>query len=821
LDARPQPIQRDTRPFLGLRWKVLIGISLTLAAVIVSLTFYARAMLIGQFERDQAQLRLRQAQHFNTLLADRYQQMARLASVVPRLASESDDTTVVEHLRNALQADGSLLDLEWDIRSLHWIPMQGESIALWPPQEDPALPPALLQQVRDQPEQISQRLLCNPDACRQYLASPVLWDGETAGSLVLGRSIASILLTFRELTDANLAIATLAASEAEEANPPVELQLLGVTQPEQMLPLLESVPIEALLATHAGRPVTLEGGDDWYEAFWIDPDATGLLAFVINRTTDDRRAIEQTSRNSLIIGSLGLLVAELLLLLSMQGPVNRIRDLARLLPLLAEHRFDALAARLPRSRSRVGVRDEIDETIAIADTLNQRMAWMQTERDAVQDELRWLAEHDPLTTLLNRHRFDRELGQAIEQAQQRQARGALLFIDLDNFKDVNDTSGHQIGDRLLKRVGKRLAGSLDANAKVGRFGGDEFAVLIDDAEPEQTMRLAERLQELIRATSVRAGTHRHQVTASIGVVLFPDHGTDTQALMANADLAMYQAKARERQRCYLYSHADSARAQANARVLWKREISEALKADRFRLHYQPIMHLPEGRIWRAEGLLRLYRPDGRLAAPGEFIPIAERTALINAIDRWVLAEAIRVLAEQRSLSLAINLSAKALTDTGLEATLGRLLDASGIDPQRLTLEITETVAIDNISTAAARMQSIRGLGCRFALDDFGSGFASYAYLKQLPVEDVKIDGSFIRDLDRNIEDRIFVKAAVEMAHAMGKKVVAEFVDSKAILEVLGELGVDFAQGYFIGRPAPEPPAPEPAVAAGSELHRHS
>ncbi|NEX18120.1 MAG: GGDEF-domain containing protein [Halochromatium sp.] len=802
----------DSRPFLGLRWKVLIGISLTLAAVILSLTLYAREVLIDQFERNQAGLHQRQAEHFFSLMTDRYQQMAQLASMVPRLASAAAGTSVVDHLRETLQADGSMLDLEWDIRAVHWVPVDGEPLTLWPLEALP-LPASLLRQVRQQPEAVTEHILCSQDVCRQYLASPLLWQAETAGTLVLGRSMASVLLAFQNLTGANLAIATLAenrASSRSQAGP--QLRFLGASQPQQTLPLLQSIPAASLLASSVNQPLAVEHGDDWHEVFSIDQAGTGLIGFIVNQTTADRHAIGQMARNSILIGLLSLLAAEVLLLLIMHSPVRRIRDLSRLLPLLAESRFETLAKRLPTAHSAIGFRDEIDETIAVAKQLSQRMAQMQTEREAAQQELRWLADHDPLTALLNRRRFHDELTQAIALAQRDGSRGALLFIDLDNFKDVNDISGHHIGDRLLKRVGKRLAAFVAEGDKISRFGGDEFAVLLALVEPEAVIGLAEQLHEQIRTTRVQAQGHRHQVSASIGIVLFPDHGTDPQTLMANADLAMYQAKARQRQRCHLYSDQDSARAAASARVLWNREITEAMETGRLQLFYQPLMALPERRIWRAEGLLRIKLTDGRLASPNEFIPVAECTGLISAIDRWVLAEAIRVLVKHPHLSLGINLSAKALADASIDAELAGLLRSSQIDPQRLTLEITETVAIDNISAAVERIQSISALGCHFALDDFGSGFASYAYLKQLPVRDVKIDGSFIRDLDKSAEDRIFVKATTEMAHTMGKQVVAEFVESEAILEVLCELGVDFAQGYYIGRPAPEPPAAETRIA---------
>jgi diguanylate cyclase (GGDEF)-like protein len=806
------------RPFLSLRWKVLIGISLTLAAVILSLTFYAREVLIAQFERHQAQLRQRQVEHLRNLTDDRYQQMSRLATIVPRLASAAADQSIVEHLRQVLQLDGGLLDLEWDIRLIYWLPMQGEPLALWPEDARP-LPAMLLDAIRQQPEMTTERLLCSETSCYQYLASPILWQGETAGSLVFARTLASVLIAFQSLTGADLAVATHSDSESHSNSDSVDrepaqpqLHFLAASRAAQILPLLESISAKGLLASSPEQPLAIRLGEHWYEIFRIAQPSSDMLGFIVNQTTAEQQAIDRMSSNNLLIGLLSLILAEVLLLLIMHGPVKRIRRLSRLLPLLAENQFEGFAQRLPTDRGRIGLRDEIDETIGVAQQLNQRMAEIQSEREAAQRDLRWLADHDPLTALPNRRRFDGQLSEAIEVARQQGHCGALLFIDLDNFKDVNDISGHRIGDRLLKRIGKRLAASLGTEDRISRFGGDEFAVLLADTDPASAVARAERLLERIRTTRVQAKRHQHQVSASIGIVLFPEHGQDPQTLMANADLAMYQAKARRRQRHHLYSHQDTARADASARLLWNREITEAIELGRLRLFYQPLMALPQRRIWRAEGLLRIELANGRVASPNEFIPIAERSGLIAAIDRWVLAEAIRVLARHPNLALSINLSAKALADASIDQELAQLLGNSGIAPQRLTLEITETVAIDNIDAAVQRIESMRALGCHFALDDFGSGFASYAYLKQLPVDDVKIDGSFIRQLDKSAEDRIFVKATTEMAHTMGKQVVAEFVESEAILEVLCELGVDFAQGYFVGRPVPEPPIGEPSGA---------
>lgn len=795
---------KDPRHFLGLRWKVLFGISLSLGAVIITLTLYGRAILIEQVERDREAVRQRLDAHFSTLIDDRFQQMARLASLVPRLAADSQDSSILAHLRRVLQTDGSMLDLEWDIRSVHWLPLEGAAVSLWPPAVEP-LPAPLLEQIRAAPEAITEQLACLSDSCLQVLATPLLWQGETAGTLILGRSLASILLAYQQLTHADLVLATTATNGIARPDQRPSLSVLGATNPAQSRALLASVDADALLSSHPERPLQVQFGDNWFEIFRVRSQHASLAGFIIDQTTAARRAIERMSRNSLLIGLLGLLVGEALLLLIMQGPVMRIRRLSQLLPMLAQDRFQAVSAGLPQSASRIGLRDEIDDAMQIAHQLNQRMAAMHQERQAAQDNLRWLADHDGLTALLNRRRFDQELQRALARAAEAGARGAVLFIDLDNFKDVNDTSGHQAGDRLLKRISRRLIGLICEAGQVGRFGGDEFAVLLHQSTPEDALEVADALQQRIRTTSVRAANHRHRISASIGIALFPDHGIDTQTLMANADLAMYEAKKHHRNRCHLYSEADRTREQANARVLWTHELTEALTHDRLRLYYQPIAPLHGQPQLRAECLLRLERTDGSIVPPNAFIPVAERSGLINAIDRWVVAEAIRVLAAHPGLSLAINLSAKALADQTLDAELEQRLQAAKVDPSRLTLEITETVAIENVQGAIARMQSIQALGCRFALDDFGSGFASYAYLKQLPVNDVKIDGSFVRSIEERAEDCLFVKAITEVSHAMGKQVIAEFVESSSILERLRALGVDFAQGYYIGRPMPEPP----------------
>ena len=815
--------------YLSLRWKALIGLSVVLIAVNASLAFFSYTQLVDQFERQQTSVRDRQAKQLKALLDDRYQQMSRLANVVPLLVQTRAQETLAEHLRRALNTNGVMLDLEWDIRSVHWIKPDGGVELLWP-LDAAALPKVLAGRIKRSPDETARLLSCAQE-CRQFLAAPLLWRGESSGALVLGRSLADALLAFNTLTGAEAAIIPgITTSNSTQHSTPSsasrsidqETPFKAITHPA----VTRSLFVRALAAdagatsaltngtstgegnangsgNQSGTDAVLVGeGDDWYEVFRLRALAPGIDALVLNNVTRQRQAINAATRNSILIGTIGLILSEILVLLIMRTSLSRLRRLADLLPLLADHRFSELRERLPRRSRRWPVRDEMDLMVDTVHTLSGRMESMEQDREQARKELVWLADHDPLTMLLNRRRFNRELVRLVEAAVENGGCGALLFVDLDQFKDVNDISGHKMGDGLLQSVAKQLAQSTADRGILGRLGGDEFAIILPSASTDHATAMAEDIQQRVQEVVVHSHAWRHQVSASIGIVLFPTHGIDTQQLMADADLAMYQAKERGRGRWHIFSPEDTGRERANARVLWAGRINSALRDDRFELHLQPILNIATGEVGRAEALLRMRDPNGQLIFPDNFIPIAEETGQIEAIDHWVLAHAIELMQHHPELSLSVNLSANALQDPSLRPDIERLLTVHDVQPSQLTLEITETVAISSLRSATRLMHDIRAIGCRFALDDFGSGFASYAYLRELPVDDVKIDGAFIRNIAFSKEDQIFVRAVTAMAHGMGKKVVAEFVENAEIIRVLADIGVDFAQGYHIGRPAP-------------------
>jgi diguanylate cyclase (GGDEF)-like protein len=429
-----------------------------------------------------------------------------------------------------------------------------------------------------------------------------------------------------------------------------------------------------------------------------------------------------------------------------------------------------------------------------------------TDRDRFESELLYLADHDVLTGLFNRRRFEQDVTHQVAYAARYGTGGAVLMLDLDDFKDVNDTLGHRAGDQLIKEVAHVLADRLRSTDSVARLGGDEFAVLLPEADEDDARATAQALLEAIRRHRTSFEGRHLRVTASVGIALVHDvdDGGEDEPL-GRADVAMYEAKESGRDRCAVYvsqAHRDS----MGAKLTMIDRIRGALENDMLELHCQPILDLRTNRISQYELLLRMVDDDGQVLPPRAFLGIAERYGLMNDIDRWVVDQAIGLVADSAGhpdgLQLEVNLSAKSLGDPRFPAWVEERLGVSGIDASRLIFEITETAAIANMDQAKEFVNTLTRLGCRFALDDFGAGFGSFHYVKYLPIHYVKIDGDFVRNLTRSSTDQSVVKAIVQLAGGLGKKTIAEFVEDERTIGLLREYGVDYAQGYHVGVPSP-------------------
>jgi diguanylate cyclase (GGDEF)-like protein/PAS domain S-box-containing protein len=426
------------------------------------------------------------------------------------------------------------------------------------------------------------------------------------------------------------------------------------------------------------------------------------------------------------------------------------------------------------------------------------------EQKTAEDRIVYLAEHDSLTGLINRRRFQEELERSIAFTQRYKQQGALLFIDLDQFKYINDTYGHQYGDEYLLDVSRRLAKVLRKTDILGRLGGDEFGVIIPSVSEKETETVANALLGTLSQEMIECENKLIHISASIGIAFFPTQGYIASDLLAKADAAMYTAKNKGRSQYHIFSEDDDELWNMQAKIHWEERIRWALEHNRLVLHFQPVADLYTQDITHYEVLLRMRGRDDELISPPAFIDTAERFGLIRDIDRWVLRNAIKEQARRRDegevVTLAVNISGRHFGNSELMLLVKESMENYKTDPRNLIFEVTETAAVENLSQAREFIDSLRSLGCRFALDDFGIGFSSFHYLRNLPVDFVKIDGSFVRNLHHNAEDKIFVKAMVDLATGLGITCIAEFVENGEIVAVLKELGVELGQGYHIARP---------------------
>ncbi len=418
------------------------------------------------------------------------------------------------------------------------------------------------------------------------------------------------------------------------------------------------------------------------------------------------------------------------------------------------------------------------------------------------------AAHDPLTLLVNRREFERRLERELKSAKQYGSRHALCYIDLDQFKIVNDTAGHAAGDELLKQVRGLLAGKFRERDTLARLGGDEFALLLDNCALEEAIRLSEIIVSTFREYRFEWQGRTFQVGASIGLVPVTAEAESTAQLLAQADVACYTAKDLGRSRVHVYQGEAGAPSLRHSEIHLAANLRDALEQERFCLHYQPIVPLSgrAGPEVRFEVLLRMLNTDGTLLPPRAFIPAAERFGLMPAIDQWVIRMAFRRYRKQFAhipgAEIAINLSGTSLSDDSLLQYVREQFEIFSVPPANVCFEITETAAIQNLGHAIEFITAVKKAGSRLALDDFGSGLSSFKYLKTLPADYLKIDGSFVQDMLDNPVDHAMVEAINEVGHIMGIKTIAEYVHNRAIMDRLTVIGVDCAQGFAIGEPVP-------------------
>ncbi|HKR62182.1 MAG TPA: EAL domain-containing protein [Thermoanaerobaculia bacterium] len=470
-----------------------------------------------------------------------------------------------------------------------------------------------------------------------------------------------------------------------------------------------------------------------------------------------------------------------------------------------EHRpFDAEAT----ARRANGVEFELDLQLVPIEDAGQLTHWVAFLRDVTVTKhqvtsLRHQAMHDGLTGLPNRTMLFESLERSIELARAQKSALALMLMDLDRFKEVNDTFGHHFGDALLRQVAFRLHNQVRGDDIVARLGGDEFAVVLSHtADMRAAAITARRILNALEQPFV-IETQVLEVGASIGIALYPEHGTDARTLLRNADVAMYAAK--QKQSGYSF-HKQETESRSPDQLSLVVELRGAIEKNELALHYQPKLHLRTGLMTRAEVLVRWNHPKRGHLAPGTFIPLAERTGLIRSVTDWLLDRALAQCRDWQAVGapihVAVNISAKSLLDPTLPEKVESALKRWNVDPRFLKIEITESSIMADPAHALAILSMLQSMGVRLSVDDFGTGYSSLTHLRQLPIDEIKIDKSFVTTMTTNEADAAIVRTVIDLAHNLGKQVCAEGVEDEATWKMLGELRCDLAQGFWIARPMP-------------------
>jgi len=932
----------------SIRWKAVLFLSLVLVAVSLSMVTLYAFTLFTEADRAAQRSVIQQNQALVSLLEDTRDEQIQLATLLPDLDNVSDAMRLRDDalLQTALRPHWLNLTFNLNLNYLGMFDQDGRALGVLHHQDQ------VLAAERNQIAEIARKaaeamqphsLLSCTSQCTYFVIEPFITRQDVRGVVVIGRNISELVVSFERLLGIDLCILISPPGQTdidrERLLPNWGLYLWALSNFSEQTVLLSQLerryrtpqdgmydaPQDLHLRSHV-VPI----GD-------IEVINSKPVLIALEDVTDSQHLLYKTVREGVLVGTVGWVLAEILLILLILNPTERLARITRALPLLAENDFAKAREQIPQ-RNRYWMRDELDvlehtalrvcdelevlnqtveqNTLALRDQMAEQtrarrfvsnlldtapliiitqsmngdiqsmnrwgrelighnlddsealpmfaelhlpdtmptnwqqqinelidiephqyqhegqlkdaeghlryVTWLHsvvewgvdqpailsvgmdlTQRVEAENKLTWLASHDTLTGLHNRHAFQKQLAAALARG----ARGALLFIDADRFKYINDTAGHNVGDSVLMHISQLLEKHTRDTDTVARLGGDEFVVLLPRATAATARAVMAKLSTLLNThMCLPNGTLQH-FSCSLGGAMYPDHGTSDEELLAAADMAMYTAKQQGQGRWHLYDASRAMKDRMQADLNWQDRIRKAMVEDLFCLYFQPILDVTDNSISHYEVLLRMKDEDGNVIPPGEFIPVAERTGLISQIDTWVLAESMRFLAEynnqssNKPISLAVNVSAPSIQSPTFDRTFFRLCDRHGIKPDQIIIEITETAFLSEFQSALLTLEKLAAVGCRIALDDFGVGFSSFSYLKQMPLSYVKMDGSYVRELERSPQERVFVKCLTEMVSGFEMYTVAEFVESEEILQVLKALGVKYAQGYLIGKPS--------------------
>ena len=812
--------------FVSLKVKIITLTSILVIGLSLFFAQLSNQQLNQLFSSQQIANQQRHENEIKGLLQQSYQHLLQLSELLPLLPQKAGDANTTDKI---LDRHWGYIQINWGIDSITLFDQLGSVLGVWGESLSPTKMPNMINRVLTDAEP-SFTIAC-AQQCGLIVTSPLIDQHGKLQILQINLSLADILLTFKEVTGANIGIiqtGQLSTISSRHPLPQWRSQLLAITDQQTSLPLLQQAGEDFTLQQLINNSQTLTvstpqqlrptglsrlSRKEQQSSFQIGllntlfnqpvNNLSNSFFLIIEDVTDEQRQIGGAYR-SYIKGAMSAVVILCgLIIWVLWTPMMRLRKQAELLPLLSRGQFDYVHQQLAKSKRKKWIFDEIDILDESEMEVAQQLEAMQSKIQNHNNELQNLVLHDSLTGMANRRAILEELQLLLNNFDQP---FALLFIDLDNFKRINDSLGHRAGDDLLKIVSKRLASCVREFDMVARLGGDEFCVLVKQLKNEcNGSTVAANILNILK-NPIRLEATEVIVSASIGIVTAPSDGRTTEELLQNADLAMYRAKAMGRNKYQLFDQ--SMNDTASEQMLLETELRQALVNREFVVHYQAQIDMKSNRICSVEALVRWQHPVRGLLAPGHFVAALEETGLIVPLGEWVLIESCQALQrwlEQGlpAIKMSVNLSSRQFQDPDLYTMIEQTLTLTKLPAQLLELEITESMIMDDIENQNRVLLQLQALGVSVAIDDFGTGYSSFSYLKSLPVDTLKIDRSFIKDIPEDTTDMEITSAIIAVAHKLKLCVVAEGIETTDQQQFLLDEGCDLGQGYLFSKPIPE------------------
>ncbi|WP_018984330.1 putative bifunctional diguanylate cyclase/phosphodiesterase [Salinimonas chungwhensis] len=783
--------------------KVMLLVLLMMASItatISSLLIKQSNMAIETQHQATQQLNMRRYQLLSTLLDDRIllwaETFARLKGGRP--ATLDDLTASIEGARASL--DVSLqIDNIW-LFSANGELLHGEAEAM----------PGFVSTMREKAytELRPQTITSCEHLCRRYVATPVMVQGDDPAVLIFSSGTQAILALLSRFAD----VERIAIARGDEKAASMEvISRLSPTNKARVTDILQQLPddttIESLIAQ--GRRIDF---DNRLMLVSLLPVLDGRLpdSYILFTRDITQQVMSARNYQDWVVGSALVTLAAfaLLLYLILNHSRTKLIALSQRLPLLAEHRYDEFRRDAANSRNFRSTRlpDELDVLESAATNLAAELERIDIKMNETTAKLENMAMFDVLTGLPNRNMLMFQMEKEVSQRARTGNSMAILFLDMDDFKRINDIHGHDVGDKLIKAAAERLATPLRESDVAARFGGDEFVILLSGTENKAQLEVV--ANKLLRAfeAPIQFDAHQFYISLSIGIAFSENSDLSAVDLLRHADIAMYEAKAQHGSAYCIFDK--TMHQKIMRRVELENDARIGLKQGHFSLALQPQVELPSRKLVGMEALIRWNHPEKGFISPAEFIPLLENTSLMMTIDYWVISQSISRLAQLHArgytdVKVAINVSAAQFLDISLPSYLQQQINYYGVSPAHIELELTETALVADMNRATATLEAIRAMGCLIAIDDFGTGYSSLGYLKALPADFIKIDRSFVSGMEKSAHDRSIVASTISMVKGMGLTVIAEGIETEEQFDMLTGFGCHQGQGYLFSPPIPE------------------